>query len=46
MGVGGSLGGSFLFVFFFLGVGGPATPWVDTWANSGLLPDNTGSYER
>ena len=39
---GGCLGGSFL--FFFLGVGGPATPWVDTWAISGLLPDNTGSH--
>ena len=36
-------GGSFLFVVFFLGVGGPGTPWVDTWAISGLLPDNTGS---
>ena len=42
-GGGGGLGGSFLFVVFFLGVGDPGTPWVDTRSVSGLLPDNTGS---
>ena len=43
LGGGGGLGGSFLFVVFFLGVGDPGTPWVDTRSVSGLLPDNTGS---
>ena len=33
----------FSFFFFFWGGWGPSTPWVDTWAISGLLPDNTGS---
>ena len=41
MGCGGWEG--LFFLFFFLGVRGPGTPWVDTWAISGLLPDNTGS---
>ena len=41
---GGGLGGSFLFVFFFLvWLGVPVLPeWIHG-ATSGLLPDNTGS---
>ena len=43
-GGGGGSGRVFSFFFcFYLGVGGPGTPWVDTRAVSGLLPDNTGS---
>ena len=43
MGGGSGLEGLFFLLFFFLGGWGPGTPWVDTWAISGLLPDNTGS---
>ena len=40
---GGFSEGLFFLLFFSWVVGGPSSPWVDTWATSGLLPDNTGS---